>query len=225
MKALAKYITSKTVQPAVKKYLGKTRHYHFNNITLTIPPGVFHPAFFFSTKILLNYVLQLELNNKEFLELGAGSGLISFVAAKKNALITATDINPLAVKYLKINSESNHLPIRIVLSDLFDNVLPQQFDIIVINPPYYKKDPKTDADYAWYCGANAEYFYKLFASLQKYMHNETIALMILSEDCDITTITDIAAKYCFIFEQVFTKVIFWERNFIFKLLYKAILNE
>jgi release factor glutamine methyltransferase len=218
LKALAKYITSKTVQPAVKKYLGKTRDYHFNNITLIIPPGVFHPAFFFSTKILLNYVLKLELNNKRFLELGAGSGLISFVAAGKNALVMATDVNPLAVKYLKINSEKNHLPVQIILSDLFDKISPQQFDIIVINPPYYKKDPKTDADYAWYCGANAEYFYKLFASLQKYMHNKTITLMVLSEDCDITMIKAIATKYYFIFEQVFTKKIFWERNFIFKII-------
>ena len=164
MKAITKYITGKTLQPAVKKYLSKTRIYRYRNIELIIAPGIFHPAFFFSTKILLHYVLQLELSNKKLLELGAGSGLISFISAQKNALVTATDINPIAVEYLKTNSEKNHLPIKVILSDLFDKISPQQFDIIVINPPYYKKDPKTDADHAWYCGANAEYFYKLFAS-------------------------------------------------------------
>ena len=217
MKTLTKYITSKTVQPAVKKYLSKTRSYRYNDITLTIPPGVFHPAFFFSTKILLNYVLQLELNNRRFLELGAGSGLISFVAAGKNALVTATDINTVVVEYLKINSEKNHLPIQVILSDLFDDIPEQQFDIIVINPPYYKKDPDTKADYAWYCGANGEYFYKLFASLQKYIYDETLVLMILSEECDINMIKNIAGKYYFTFEKVFSKKVFWEKNFIFKI--------
>jgi release factor glutamine methyltransferase len=218
LKTLAKYITSKTVQPAVKKYLSKTRNFHFNNITLTIPSGVFHPAFFFSTKILLNYVLQLELNNKRFLELGAGSALISFVAAQKKAKVMATDISPLAVEYIKINSEKNHLPIQIILSDLFDDITEQQFDIIAINPPYYKKDPASNADHAWYCGANGEYFYKLFASLQKYIHPDTIVLMILSEDCDINMIKEIAGRYYFNFEKAFAKKIFWEKNFIYKII-------
>jgi release factor glutamine methyltransferase len=218
LKAITKYITGKTLQPAVKKYLSKARIYRYRNIELIIAPGIFHPAFFFSTKILLHYVLQLELSNKKLLELGAGSGLISFISAQKNALVTATDINPVAVEYLKTNSEKNHLPIKVILSDLFDKISPQQFDIIVINPPYYKKDPKTDADHAWYCGANAEYFYKLFASLKIYIYDETIILMILSEDCDITMIKNIAATNYFTFEEVFTKKIFWERNFIFKII-------
>lgn len=214
---LTKYITNKALQPAVKKYLAKTRTYHYKNITLTIPPGVFHPAFFFSTKILLNYILQLELNNKKILELGAGSGLISFAAAQKKAKVTATDINPLAVEYIKINSEKNHLPIQVILSDLFNDIAEQQFDIIAINPPYYKKDPETNADHAWYCGANGEYFYKLFASLQEYMHYETLVLIILSEDCDINMIKEIAGKYSFALEETFAKKIFWEKNFIYKI--------
>lgn len=217
MKTLVKYITSKTLQPVVKKYLEKTRTYHYKNIDLVIPPEVFHPGFFFSTKILLDYVLKLNLNNKTLLELGAGSGLISFVASQKKAIVTATDINDLAVKYLKINSERNYLPVQIILSDMFDEIPEQQFDIIVINPPYYKKDPQTQADHAWYCGTNGEYFYKLFVSLQKYMHDETLVLMILSEDCDISMIKNIAGKYYFMFERIFSKKILWEKNFIFRI--------
>ncbi len=218
MKTLTKYITAKTLQPAVKKYLSKTRTYRYKNITLLIPPGVFHPAFFFSTKMLLNYILRLELNNKRFLELGAGSGLISFAAAQKKAVVTATDINPLAVTYIKINSEKNNLPIQVILSDMFDDIPEQQFDIIAINPPYYKKDPETNADHAWYCGTNGEYFHKLFSSVQQFMHDETIALMILSEECDIDLIKKIAGKYYFDLEEVSAKKIFWENNFIYKLI-------
>ena len=221
MKTVAKYITAKTLQPAVKKYLSKTRNYRYGNIKIVIPSGVFHPAFFFSTKILLNYILQSELNNKKFLELGAGSGLISFAAAQKNARVTATDINPVAIEYLKINSEKNNLSVQIILSDVFDNISEQQFDIIAINPPYYKKEPETYADFAWYCGANGEYFSKLFAQLQKYIYPESLVLMILSEGCDIAMIRSIAEKYSFSFGLLETRKNMLESNFIFSITRQA----
>jgi release factor glutamine methyltransferase len=44
--------------------------------------------------------MQFPLKNKHVLELGAGSGLIAIKAAKEGALVTATDINPVAIEYL-----------------------------------------------------------------------------------------------------------------------------
>ena len=217
LKSFTKYITSKTLQPAVKKYLAKTRTYQYQNISLTIPAGVFHPGFFFSTKILLKHVLSLRLNEKKLLELGAGSGLISFVAAQKNAIVTAIDINELAIEYLHINSNRNNISIDIIQSDLFENIAQQTFDIIVINPPFYKKDPQTKADYAWYCGMNGEYFYKLFCSINKYINEHTTILIILSEDCDIDLIKNIASENDFILKLVHAKKNLLEQNFIFNI--------
>lgn len=217
MKSFTKYITSKTLQPAIKKYLAKTRIYQYQNISLTIPPGVFHPGFFFSTKILLKHVLSLQLNKKKLLELGAGSGLISFAAAQKNAVVTATDINPLVIEFLKLNSKTNNISIQIILSDLFDDIEKQQFDIIIINPPYYKKNPETDADFAWYCGENGEYFEKLFRQLKNYMHNETEIFMVLCDGCDIDMIKSIAGKNGFAMNIILMKQNLIENNFIFNI--------
>lgn len=217
MKSFTKYITAKTLQPAIKKYLAKTRIYQYQNILLTIPPGVFHPGFFFSTKILLKHVLSLQLNKKKLLELGAGSGLISFAAAQKKAIVTATDINPLVVEFLKLNSKANNISIQIILSDLFDDIEKQQFDIIVINPPYYKKNPEKDADFAWYCGENGEYFEKLFHQLKNYMHNETEIFMVLCDGCDIDMIKSIAGKNGFAMNIILMKQNLIENNFIFNI--------
>jgi len=217
LKSLTKYITSKTLQPAVKKYLSKTRNYRYKNISLTIPPDVFHPGFFFSTKILLRYILSLQLNEKKFLELGAGSGLISFVAAQNNAVVTATDINTVAIEYLKINSDKNHLPVQIILSDLFDEIPEEQFDIIAINPPYYKKDPQTQADLAWYCGENGEYFKKLFSNLAAYIKPSTEVFMIICDGCDIKMIHDYAAQNNFLLNCVHTESNLIELNYIYKI--------
>ena len=83
MRQVVKYIVERTYRPILVSYLSKTRFYTCNDIRLQVPPQVFHPGFFFSTKLLLAYMEGLPLYGKNFLELGAGSGLIAIHAAKK----------------------------------------------------------------------------------------------------------------------------------------------
>ncbi len=108
MKAALKHIVAHTYKPLLVRYLSKTRIYKYGDIKLEIPPQVFHPGFFFSTRLLLNYIKQFSLQGKSFLEPGCGSGLISIYAAKKGAKPTATDINPVAIEFLKKNAEQNN---------------------------------------------------------------------------------------------------------------------
>ncbi len=154
MRTVLKHIVSNTYKPLLVKYLSKTRTYNYEGIRLEIPPQVFHPRFFFSTKLLLQYCIQFAVSGKRLLELGAGSGLISVYAAKKEAIVTASDINPVAIEFLKKNSSANKEHIEIIESDLFADIPQQTFDIIAINPPYYKKQPHTLLDHAWFCGEN-----------------------------------------------------------------------
>ena len=191
--------------------------YRYGNIRLEIPPQVFHPGFFFSTGLLLRYILTLPLQGERFLELGAGSGLISIQAAKKEAIVTATDINPIAIECLRRNCEQNNVKTEIILSDLFADIPEQSFDIIAINPPYYKKQPQTMAEHAWYCGEKGQYFEQLFATLGKYMHKDSIVLMVLSEDCDIPMISELASCYNFSMQKKLTKSSAWEHLYIYQI--------
>jgi release factor glutamine methyltransferase len=217
MRSAIKHLAERTYKPLVVKYLTKSRYYAYDGIKLTIPPEVFHPGFFFSTKLLLQYISKFSLKKRTFLELGAGSGLISIFTAKKNAIVTATDINPVAIEYLKKNSEENNVNINIIHSDLFKNIPQQQFDIIAINPPYYKKQPQNYKEYAWYCGENGEYFHNLFGALAEYMHNDSAVLMILCEGCDIEMVHTIAAKNKFVLNCVYKKQNLFEKDFIFEI--------
>ena len=191
--------------------------YSYGNIRLEIPPQVFHPGFFFSTTLLLRYISALPLQEERFLELGAGSGLISIYAANKGATVTATDINPVAIDCLHKNCDQNNVKPEIILSDLFANIPEQSFDIIAINPPYYKKQPQTMADHAWYCGENGEYFEQLFSKLGKYIHQNSIVLMVLSEECDINMISEIASRHKFSMQKKITKKLLWEYLYIFQI--------
>lgn len=217
MRTAIKYIVGKTYKPLLAKYLSKTRIYKYGDIRLEIPPQVFHPGFFFSTQVLLQYISKLSLPTKKFLELGAGSGLISIYAAKKGASVMATDINPIAVEYLRRNSEQNNVKPEIILSDLFADIPEQSFDIIAINPPYYKKQPQTIADHAWYCGENGEYFQGLFNKLREYMHKNSTVLMVLSEEGDIDMISQIASDHNFYIHKKITEKSLWEYLYIYQI--------
>ncbi|MEO5998838.1 MAG: methyltransferase [Chitinophagaceae bacterium] len=216
MRSFLKYFITHTYKPLLVRYLSLTRSYTYKGIHLSIPPEVFHPAFFFSSKLLLKYVGQQTLQKKTFLELGAGSGLISFFAAKRGASVTATDINPIAIEYLEKNRKTNDVPIRIIHSDLFNHIPLQSFDIIAINPPYYKKQPKIYSDFAWYCGENGEYFENLFKGLAGYMNSGSIVLLILCDGCDMEMIYDMARQQQFRLHCVQTTRNLLEKNFILK---------
>lgn len=191
--------------------------YRYKDLLLEIPPEVFHPGFFFSTQLLLQYLSKLPLLKKNFLELGCGSGLIAMVAAKNGAVVTATDINPAAVEFLKKNCLANNLQLPIIQSDLFDLIPVKQYDIIAINPPYYKKTPVTFRDHAWFCGERGEYFSSMFKSIHSYIHAETEILMVLFDGCDMEMINGFAELNGFVLTCVHSKQNMLEKNFIYKI--------
>lgn len=217
MKGVLKNIIAHTYKPLLERYLSKLRSYSYENIQLQIPPQVFHPGFFFSTRLLLNYIKQLPMKGKSLLEPGCGSGLISIYAARKGASVVSTDINHVAIEFLRKNSRQNQVALTIIQSDLFQHIPEQEFDIIAINPPYYKKQPQTLKDYAWNCGENGEYFTMLFTRLNNYIHEGSEVYMVLFEGCDMKMITDIALQNQFALHCVRTHKNLLEENFIFKI--------
>ncbi|EDP97342.1 methyltransferase [Kordia algicida OT-1] len=197
------------------KYTLKQRSYTYEGITVNVSAEVFPPHFTISTKIFLEFIKPLDLKNKNFLELGCGSGIISLFAASKGANVTASDINKIAISALKEASEANEIPLNVVYSDLFENLSNQTFDYIIINPPYYPKAPQNDKERAWFCGENFEYFEKLFAQLPQHLAPNT--WMILSEDCEIEHIKKIASNNKLNFELILEKSVLKEKNYIFSI--------
>jgi release factor glutamine methyltransferase len=217
MEMTIKHLAERFYRPWVVRYLSKARTYVYKGVRLEIPSGVFHPGFFFSTKFLLKFLARQPLNNRSFLELGAGSGLISLFVAKHGAYVTATDINPLAVKCLEKNAMLNEIPMNILESDLYARIPEQPFDLIAVNPPYYRKQPATDAERAWYCGPNGEYFDGFFGGLARYVHPGSGIWMVLCEGCDLEMIKAHAARYSWSLECVRVKRNLIEKDYIFRI--------
>ena len=217
MKAFIKKVLSPFLQKASAIYLKKRRKYTYKNISVWVEPTVFPPFLTISTKLLLQFIATLELKGKQFLELGCGCGIISILAAKNGALVTATDINEIALEALGKNAMNNDVTLEIVASDLFTNLREKSFDIIVINPPYYPKTPASMAENAWFCGENFEYFELLLHQLGGFMTATNEVYMILSEDCELQKIKAIALKNEMALKCIIEKTVAAEKNFIFRL--------
>ena len=122
LKNIIKRITQPFLKTGLAYYYRKPRKYNYQDIEVLVHPEVFPPHLTLSTKILLDFIVELDLKNKAFLELGCGSGIISLLASRKGAFVTATDINNIALDYLKKASFENQLKIDVINSDLFKNL-------------------------------------------------------------------------------------------------------
>jgi len=211
----------KFIYPFIAAYLKKDRPYNYKGFKLTVFEGIFHPAFFFSTKYFYAFINKLPLENKTCLEVGCGTGLLSLLMLRKNGIVTSIDIQERAIANTRVNFEKNrHLfrsELNLICSDLFDHVPKKSYDYVFVNPPYYFTTPETETQQAWFCGKNGEYFIKFFGQLEDYIHSETSIYMILAENCEIDRIKSLAAENKFQFKLVNEKKIAWEKNYIFKI--------
>jgi len=55
---------------------------------------------------------------------------------------------------------------------LFDRIETKEFDYIIINPPYFPKNPNKEEEFAWFCGNDFQYFKKLFNQIGNYVNND-----------------------------------------------------
>lgn len=88
--------------------------------------------------------------NISILDIGTGSGCIAISLAKllKDSDITAVDISKKALEVAKKNAENNEVNVHFVLDDILNPQNPElidnQYNIIVSNPPYVCESEKSE---------------------------------------------------------------------------------
>jgi release factor glutamine methyltransferase len=219
MRTLQYFLHLFIVKPFLRLYLRRDRIARHDGFKLLVRKGVFHPSFFFSTRIMYDFLKSLDLKGKSVLEVGSGAGLLSLLALRKGAKVTALDIDPAAVDSTRKNIKSNFpaADAHVIESDLFRSLKDERFDYIVINPPYYFKDAVHESQRAWYCGSNGEYFARLFEGLCRFLKPEGHAYLILEERCEIERIRSIASARQVETQLVATRQLRWETSFIYSL--------
>lgn len=157
-------------------------------VKVIVNPNVFPPAT--DTKLLVANIHTKR--GERILDLTTGSGVAAIAAGLQGASGLAVDINPDAVANAGQNFLKHGVRIEAVISDLFANVLPQQFDQIFANGPFFEGDITDPLDYACY-GARA-FIDGLFSGVGKYLKPDGKLLIVMSAWSDLNHFAESAKK-------------------------------
>jgi release factor glutamine methyltransferase len=145
----------------IVEYLGKD---------FVVLPNVFPPSN--DSKLLVENLP--ELNSAKVLDIATGCGVIAIFAALNGAKhVTALDINPSAVKCAQLNVINHGVSdcVDVQLSDLFNQVQPQLFDVITVNLPFRNKQaPDMVASAQW--DTDFELHRRFFSQVVKYLRQQ-----------------------------------------------------
>lgn len=157
-------------------------------------PEVFNPAVFRSGRVLADYIasapnLIARGPNPTALDLGTGCGVQAVFAALRGFKVTASDINPHAVRCARANVLLNRVEdsVRVLEGDLFDPVEGEEFDLVIFNPPFFRGAPKDAFDLAWRSIDGVERF---AAGLSGALRTDGLALIMWSSHADVARLLD-----------------------------------
>ena len=135
LKALERLSTSEPIQYVLEKTNFMDLEFKVNSSVLIPRP---------ETEELVQLMLKEDLDGKEILDIGTGSGCIAISLAKNllNAKVTALDISVDALEVAKENANLNNVNIEFVHADIFEYEFDKKYDVIVSNPPYVLESEK-----------------------------------------------------------------------------------
>ena len=161
---------------------------HVAGFRLTVPPTVFHPKVFLTSKYFAGFIGGLDLEGKTVAEVGCGSGILSLAAARAGAeRVIAIDINPNAAGAATKNGRDNGLPqVRGVASNLMSGLAAGPlFDVIITSPPSFPGEPRDLADRAWHAGPGYRDIAALFDQARERLKPGGKIYLMVSSDTDL----------------------------------------
>lgn len=197
------------------------REFVIDGIKLTVPPDVFHPLPYDSSRILLREIRKhhSQLLSKRVLDMGTGTGIHAIQCAKFDADVDSVDINQSAVECSKLNADRNEVleRINILQGDLFEPVQNEKYDLILFNPPYYEGDVIDPSDHAWK-DKHGETLNRFIRELPYHLTRDGYALLIISDRMDLNTIEQKCSESRLRYETVRQKRVWDETYFIIRLM-------
>jgi len=156
---------------------------------LRVHPTVFHPRIFLSSEYFAEFIDGLDLRGKNVADVGTGSGVLAFAAARAGAAsVLAVDINPNAALCAQENAELNGFGDRVtaVRMDLLADVPPRPtFDVILSSPPKHAGEPKDLADRGWHAGDRHRLISDLFKQARERLKPEGRLYVMMASDSDL----------------------------------------
>ncbi|HKI02451.1 MAG TPA: HemK2/MTQ2 family protein methyltransferase [Thermoanaerobaculia bacterium] len=175
-------------RPMLRRRLGRVVVEEIDGVALVVLPQVFNPVLFRTGEILARCVASSPFaaplsGESQALDVGTGSGAGAVFAARRGFRVTAVDLNPEAVRCVRVNALLNGLEDRIDgrQGDLFAPVAGERFDLVLFNPPFFRGSPRDRLDLAW---RGTDVLERFAAGLPSMLTERGTALLCLSTDGD-----------------------------------------
>lgn len=178
-----------------RRRLGRLVLERIGDRAFLVLPDVFNPMIFRSSRVLAEYIARAPdltyqgRRDARALDLGTGSGIQAVFVAARGFAVTATDVNPEAVRCAQLNALLNRVEdkVRVLEGDLFAPVEGEDFDLVIFNPPFFPGTPRDALDKAWRSLDSIERF---AAGLPSVLRPDGVALVIWSSHADPARLTD-----------------------------------
>jgi release factor glutamine methyltransferase len=199
----------------------QTKHVRIADLDLEVPPTVFHPGIFVTSRMFSNYLRCADFRGRTIAEVGTGSGVLALAAACAGASrVLALDVNPAAVDAAARNARANGLSaiVEARVSDLLAAVTSdERFDVIISSPPSFAGEPHDISDRAWHAGPGYRDLRHLFDQAYARLNANGEMLLLLSSDTDLALIKRWAMDAGFDWQLLAGKSIVVESFLIFRL--------
>lgn len=106
----------------------------FDGAIFSVQRGVFDPVRHLSGMVFARWLADQDFSEQRVLEVGTGCGLLAYAVAQSAAQVVATDVDSKAAACAQGNLSDTNIDVR--TGDLFEPVVAEHFDLLVVNPPY-----------------------------------------------------------------------------------------
>jgi release factor glutamine methyltransferase len=190
---LCRRLLGQALRPYIMRRIAAPSEAEVAGLRFYTEPGVFHPVYFQSSRLLVEWVAGRDVAGKRFLDMGTGSGPVGIAAAARGARVTAADINPRAVALARRNAERNGVAMEVVESNVFSALGGRTFDVIAFNVPFYPREPRSHFEAAFYAGPGFETVRAFAAGCAEALASGGTVVVVFSEDSGRDGIVDIFA--------------------------------
>lgn len=134
--------------------------------------------------------------NADVLDLCTGTGVIAIKAAQLGAKhVIGVDLNPEAVKSAHLNASKLHLPqVEIREGSLFEPVMNETFDVIIINPPYINHEATDKTEICFWDEGNAV-TKAFFDQYKQFLKHNGKAYLAWGDFADMDLLHDLATAH------------------------------
>ena len=176
-------------------------------------------------QLVLNTIHLIEENfdhKISILDMCSGSGCIGISLAKElDADVDMVDISIKANEVAKKNNELNKTKCRIIESDMFKNLTPKKYDLIISNPPYIKDESTVDYStlmnepkLALFASPQTKFYEEIMVKCSDFLANNGILAFEIDEDME-DSLTKLVNKYFPRDEHFFKKDIYNKLRFLY----------